>query len=247
MAEIKKSSIEGNKADAIRINKYLSESGVCSRREADRLIEGGLVTINGKKATLGSKVQKGDLVYVNQKKVNLCEELELIAFNKPVGVECTSDRTDDKNIIDYIGYDKRIYPVGRLDQASEGLILLTNDGHMTNELLRAANYHEKEYVVKVNKKITDDFIVKMSSGVPILDTVTRKCKVTKVDDYTFKIILTQGLNRQIRRMCDTLGYKAVKLKRIRIMNIELGNLKVGQYRKLTKKEIDTLYKNLKIR
>lgn len=247
MSDLRKSSIEGKKSEAIRINKYLSESGVCSRREADRLIESGKVRINNEVATVGSKVLQGDVVYVNQKKVTICEELELIAFNKPVGIECTSDKSDDKNIIDYIGYNKRIYPVGRLDQASEGLILLTNDGHMTNELLRAANYHEKEYVVKVNKKITDDFITKMSSGVAILDTVTRKCKVTKISDYTFKIILTQGLNRQIRRMCEALGYKVIKLKRIRIMNIELGDLKIGQYRKLTKKEIDILYKNLKIR
>lgn len=247
MADRKKSSIEGKRGELIRINKYLSEAGVCSRREADRLVEEGKVRVNGTVALAGTKVASTDTVYVNNKKISICDKLELIAFNKPVGIECTSDKTDDKNIIDYIGYNKRIYPVGRLDQASEGLILLTNDGHMTNELLRAANYHEKEYEVTVNKKITKDFIEKMSNGVKILDTVTRKCYVKQTGEYNFRIILTQGLNRQIRRMCDALGYKVTKLKRIRIMNIKLGNLKVGTYRKLSDEEIDTLYKNLRIR
>lgn len=247
LADRKKSSIEGKRGELIRVNKYLSEAGVCSRREADRYIESGRVKVNGEVAMPGTKVGSADTVYVDNKKISICEKLELIAFNKPVGIECTSDRSDDKNIIDYIGYNKRIYPVGRLDQASEGLILLTNDGHMTNELLRAANYHEKEYEVTVNKKVTEEFVKRMSSGVKILDTVTRKCSVQKTGEYTFKIILTQGLNRQIRRMCETLGYRVTKLKRIRIMNIRLGNLKVGTYRKLTEDEIDILYKNLRIR
>ena len=226
--------------EEIRINKFLSEAGVCSRREADRFIEEGKVLIDGVPAQMGSKVSKDNQVIFCGKLVKKEEKLVLIAFNKPEGIVCTTDRKEPDNIIDYIGYGMRIYPIGRLDKDSEGLILLTNDGDIVNKILRAENHHEKEYQVSVNKEITPEFIKKMSSGVPILDTVTRPCKVKQLDKYSFSIILTQGLNRQIRRMCECLDYRVVSLKRVRIMNIQLGRLKTGNYRNVTEREIEEL-------
>lgn len=224
-------------SEAVRINKFLSEAGVCSRREADRYIEEGKVKIDGVVAQMGSKVTKDNVVTFFDKPVKKEEKLVLIAFNKPEGIVCTTDHSEPDNIIDYIGYNMRIYPIGRLDKDSEGLILLTNDGNIVNKILRAENNHEKEYIVTVNKEITMDFTKKMSSGVAILDTVTKPCRVTQIDRYTFNIVLTQGLNRQIRRMCEALGYRVVKLRRVRIMNILLGRLKSGDYRNVTEREI----------
>lgn len=226
--------------DEIRINKFLSEAGVCSRREADRYIEEGKVKIDGVKAQMGSKVTKDSRVTFMDKPVKKEEKLVLIAFNKPEGIVCTTDHNEPDNIIDYLNYGMRIYPIGRLDKDSEGLILLTNDGNIVNKILRAENHHEKEYIVSVNKEVSLDFIKKMSSGIPILDTVTNPCKVSQVDKYTFQIILTQGLNRQIRRMCEYLGYRVVSLQRIRIMNIKLGRLKTGDFRNVTEKEIEEM-------
>ena len=222
--------------DGIRINKFLSEAGVCSRREADRALEAGQIRIGDRVAVLGDRVLEHDTVYYKGKPVHREEERILIAFHKPRGVVCTTSKKEGVNIVDYIGYPKRIYPVGRLDKDSTGLILLTNDGDIVNKMMRSGNRHEKEYVVTVNRDITDDFIMQMSKGVPILDTVTRSCKVWKTDEREFRIILTQGLNRQIRRMCEALGYKVKTLKRLRIMNISLGNLKEGAYRDVTDEE-----------
>ena len=237
----------------VRINKYLSQAGVCSRREADRIIEEGKVTVNGSIATLGTKVSDGDEVKVEGIPVKNAEQEVLIALNKPVGIECTTDLKNKDNIISFLNYTARVFMVGRLDKNSEGLILLTNNGELSDKLMRAANYHEKEYVVTVDKKITPEFIKGMASGVPIvdeehgLDTVTRKCKVEKMGSNTFKIVLTQGLNRQIRRMCKYFDYNVVKLKRIRIMNIQLGNLPIGKYREVTNEEISILKKSLDIK
>ena len=221
-----------------RINKYLSEVGYCSRRAADKLIEEGRVTINGKVPEMGTKVGSTDLVAVDGKQIGEPQDdFVYIALNKPVGIVCTTDTSVEKNnIIDFIKHPKRIFPIGRLDKPSEGLIFLTNDGDMVNKILRARNNHQKEYMVTVNKPVTRDFILKMANGVPILDTVTRKCKVEKVGVFEFKIILTQGLNRQIRRMCEYLGYRVTKLKRIRIMNIKL-DLPTGKWRYFTKEEL----------
>jgi len=231
--------------DEVRINKYLSEAGVCSRREADRYIMEGKVKIDGVVAEIGSKVKPGSVVTFCGKPVKKEEKLVLIAFNKPVGVVCTTDPREPDNIIDYIGYPIRIFPIGRLDKDSEGLILLTNDGNIVNKILRAEYQHEKEYIVMVNKEINAEFIKAMSSGVPILGTVTNPCKVRQIDKYTFNIILTQGLNRQIRRMCEYLGYRVISLRRIRIMNIQLGRLKTGAYRNVTDKEIEELVRHFK--
>jgi 23S rRNA pseudouridine2604 synthase len=224
-----------------RINKFLSEAGYCSRRAADKLVEQGRVTINGKVPEMGTKVQPGDSVEVDGKKItNENTDFVYLALNKPVGIVCTTDnRVEKDNIIDFINYPERIFPIGRLDKPSEGLILLTNDGDIVNKILRARNNHEKEYIVQVNRTITQDFIDRMGSGVPILDTVTRKCRVEQLNKNTFKIVLTQGLNRQIRRMCEYLGYDVVKLKRTRIMNIQLDT-EVGQWRYLTEKELERL-------
>lgn len=229
--------------EQIRLNKFLSDAGYCSRREADRLVEQGVVKVNGKTAVMGQKVTINDSIMVKGKNISREEEQILIALNKPVGIECTTDLNTPDNIVDFINFDKRIYPIGRLDKNSQGLILLTNDGSIVNNILKGSNYHEKEYVVTVDKPVTDDFIKKMSTGVRILDQVTRPCKVTKVKKNVFNIVLTQGLNRQIRRMCGELGYNVQKLKRIRIMNIELGNLPVGQYRKVTDSELKELMRN----
>lgn len=228
--------------EEIRLNKFLSDSGYCSRREADRLIDGGKVTVNHEIAVMGQKVTLKDIVKVNGQIISREEEQIVIAFNKPVGVECTTDAGNPDNIVDYIGYHKRIYPIGRLDKNSQGLILLTNDGSLVNHILKASNYHEKEYVVTVDKPIDNEFVQKMSSGVEILNQVTRPCKVTRVNKHTFHIVLTQGLNRQIRRMCEVLGYKVQKLKRIRIMNIYLGNLPRGAYRDVTDEELAQITK-----
>jgi len=227
----------------VRINKYLSEAGVCSRREADRLIEAGKVMIDGKLAITGSKVTDAQVVKVNGITVTKEEELILLAFNKPVGVVCTTtDKQGKNNIVDYIGFEKRIYPVGRLDKESQGLILMTNDGEMMNKILKSVNGHEKEYVVEVNKPITEEFIDKMSNGIYLeeLDRKTDKCFVKKEDKFSFRIILTQGLNRQIRRMSQSLGYQVTRLERIRIMNINLANLTLGQYRNVTEEEYKKL-------
>ena len=221
-----------------RINKYLSEVGYCSRRAADKLINEGRVTINGVVPEMGTKITASDEVHVDGELISEPKEKPVyLAFNKPVGIVCTTDTKVEKdNIIDYINYPKRIFPIGRLDKPSEGLIFLTNDGDIVNKILRARNNHEKEYLVTVNKPITNNFIQKMSNGVPILDTVTRKCKVEQIAKNKFKIILTQGLNRQIRRMCEFLDYKVVKLKRTRIMNVSLDT-QVGKWRNLTDSEI----------
>ncbi len=230
--------------DVIRINKFLSEAGVCSRREADRYIEEGKVKIDGVLAQMGSKVGQDSVVTFCGKPVKKEEKLVLIAFNKPVGIVCTTDSNEPDNIIDYISYGMRIFPIGRLDKESEGLILLTNDGNIVNKILRAENHHEKEYIVTVNKEINADFIKKMSGGIPILDKVTNPCKVIQIDRFTFTIVLTQGLNRQIRRMCEYCGYKVTNLKRVRIMDIQLGRLKPGDYRNVTEKEIEALNKQI---
>ena len=229
--------------EEIRLNKFLSDAGFCSRKQADRLIEEGHVKVNNETALMGQKVTLLDKVTVDGKEVSREEEQIVIAFNKPVGVECTTDKNNPDNIVDYISYKKRIYPIGRLDKNSQGLILLTNDGALVNNILKASNYHEKEYVVTVDKPITEEFIKQMSKGVKILDQVTRPCVVKKVNKHTFNIILTQGLNRQIRRMCETLGFKVQKLKRVRIMGVHLDNLPIGNYRNLTNSELDSLKKN----
>ena len=231
----------------MRINKYLSEAGVCSRREADRLIEEGRVTINGILALLGSTVSEGDEVRLDDKLIMGSAKKVLIAFNKPRGIVCTTadPKSKDVNIVEYINYPERIFPVGRLDKDSEGLILLSNDGDLANKIMKARNYHEKEYEVEVDKPFDDEFLKNMSEGVPILDTVTRKCKLRRTGKISFNIILTQGLNRQIRRMCEYFGYRVMKLKRIRIMNIKLGNLKSGTYRNVTEEEYNELIKGLR--
>lgn len=224
-----------------RINKYLSEVGYCSRRAADKLLEEGRIKINGQIPELGTKVSDDDVVEVDGKPIRESEDKPIyIAFNKPVGIVCTTDtKREIDNIIEYINHPKRIFPIGRLDKPSEGLILLTNDGDIVNKILRGKNNHEKEYLVRVDKPLNSKFLEKMRNGVPILDTVTKKCEVERIDDMTFRIVLTQGLNRQIRRMCEFLGYEVIKLKRIRIMNIKL-DLPVGKWRDLSDDELSAL-------
>ena len=227
----------------VRINKYLSAAGFCSRREADRLVEAGRVSIDGRVAGMGDKVSDGQKVQVDNKDISVEEEKILLAFNKPAGIVCTTtDSQGANNIVDYIGYNKRIYPIGRLDKDSHGLILMTNNGEIMDKILRSANGHEKEYIVEVNKDIDDEFVKNMSKGVYLeeLERTTLPCRVYKDGKRKFRIILTQGLNRQIRRMCDNLGYRVVDLKRIRIMNIVLGDLKEGSYRNGTDKEYSRL-------
>lgn len=225
----------------IRINKYLTEAGYCSRRAADKLIGEGRVTINGKVPELGTKIEAGDKVHVDGQEIRPPkQEFVYLALNKPVGIVCTTDTEKEKdNIIDFVNYPVRIFPIGRLDKPSEGLIFLTNDGDIVNKILRARNNHEKEYLVTVNKPVTREFIRKMSAGVPILDTVTRECFVEQTGRFSFRIILTQGLNRQIRRMCEYLEYRVTKLKRVRIMNVTLDT-PVGKWRHLTRKELRDL-------
>ena len=227
--------------EPIRLNKYFSEIGFCSRRAADKLIDQERVLINNKTAIVGQKVNRDDIIKVDGESLNTKKERQVyLAFNKPIGIVCTTDtRVEKDNIIDFINYPSRIYPIGRLDKPSEGLIFLTNDGDIVNKILRARNNHEKEYLVTVNKPVTDDFISKMRKGIPILDTITRKCFVKQTHKKQFKIILTQGLNRQIRRMCEYLDYKVIKLIRTRIMNVNL-DLDTGKYRELTSKEIESI-------
>lgn len=223
-----------------RINKYIAETGFCSRREADKLIEQNRVTINGKIPEMGTKVAPGDEVCVDGKLISGQKEKNIyLAFHKPVGIECTTNQKVKGNIIDYINYPTRIFPIGRLDKDSEGLILMTDDGDIVNKILRSRNNHGKEYIVTVNKPITERFIKRMAGGIPILDTVTKKCEVEQISKYVFRIILTQGLNRQIRRMCEYLGYEVTALKRIRVLNISL-DVPVGKYRHLTEKELKEL-------
>ncbi|MBY7948421.1 23S rRNA pseudouridine(2604) synthase RluF [Vibrio fluvialis] len=220
-----------------RLNKYISETGFCSRREADKLIEQGRVTINGQLPEMGTKVTDNDEVCIDDKPVRSKEKPVYIALNKPTGITCTTERDIPGNIVDFIGHHKRIFPIGRLDKPSDGLIFLTNDGDIVNKILRAGNNHEKEYVVRVDKPVTPDFIKQMSSGVNILDTVTLPCKVTQETKFSFRIVLTQGLNRQIRRMCEALGYEVFKLRRVRIMNISLDGIPNGKWRYLTDVEV----------
>ena len=232
----------------MRINKYLSAQGVCSRREADRLLEAGRITVDGVTAMCGQQVDDNSVICIDGSRISDEKPQDvLMAFNKPRGIVCTTtDNQGKNNIVDYIGYDKRIYPVGRLDKESDGLILLTNNGEITDKILRSVNGHEKEYVVKVNKKITDTFLKSMADGVYLkeLNVTTKPCSISRINNYTFRIILTQGLNRQIRRMCQESGYKVESLTRVRIMNIELGGLKIGEYRIIEGKEKAMLYESL---
>ncbi|WP_299839782.1 23S rRNA pseudouridine(2604) synthase RluF [uncultured Tenacibaculum sp.] len=229
-----------NNNESINLNKFISSTGICSRREAEKLIVAGRVTINGKPTQLGNRVFEGDIVKIDGKPLKAKPKTIYIALNKPVGIVCTTDSKEKKNIVRFVGHPQRLFPIGRLDKPSEGLIFLTNDGDIVNKILRAGNNHEKEYIVSVDKEITERFITRMGNGIPILGTVTKKCKVTKLSSNTFKIILTQGLNRQIRRMCEYLGYEVTKLKRTRIMNVELGSLKTGEWRELSSHEMDKI-------
>lgn len=228
--------------NSVNLNKYISSTGICSRREAEKLIIEGKVTINGKPTQLGNRVFEGDIVKINGQPLIAKPKTLYIAFNKPIGIVSTTDSKERKNIIKYINHPDRLFPIGRLDKPSEGLIFLTNDGDIVNKILRAGNNHEKEYVVTVNKHISKEFIEKMSNGIPILGTITKKCKVKLINDYTFNIVLTQGLNRQIRRMCEYLDFEVTKLKRTRIMNVSLGNLKTGEWRELSSFEMDQINK-----
>ena len=227
-----------------RLNKYISESGICSRREADRYIEQGNVFLNGKRATIGDQVKTGDLVKVNGQLIEPreAEDLVFIALNKPVGIVSTTEDSERDNIVDFVNHSKRVFPIGRLDKDSQGLIFLTNHGDLVNKILRAGNDHEKEYLVTVDKPVTDDFIRGMGAGVPILGTVTKKCKVKKEAPFVFRITLIQGLNRQIRRMCEHFGYEVTKLERTRIMNVGLSGLPLGEWRDLTDDELIDLFK-----
>lgn len=227
-------------SEELRLNKFISEKGLCSRREADKLIEAGKVTVNGIKAVLGMKIQPEDEVFLDGKLLSEKKELVYIALNKPAGITCTTEKKVKGNIVDFLNYPERVFPVGRLDKDSQGLIFLTNDGDIVNKILRAGNNHEKEYIVTVDSPVTDSFLHAMSSGVKILDTVTKPCIVKKQSKYVFKIILTQGLNRQIRRMCSALGKNVVKLERVRIMNVILGDLPLGKWRYLSKQELQTI-------
>ncbi|WP_252504855.1 23S rRNA pseudouridine(2604) synthase RluF [Sporosarcina sp. Marseille-Q4943] len=228
----------------MRINKYLSEAGIVSRRGADKWIEDGRVTINGQPAELGSRVETGDEVRVDGKPVKTEEQLVYIALNKPVGITSTTERHIEGNVVDFVNHPLRIFHIGRLDKDSDGLLLLTNDGDIVNEILREEHGHEKEYIVTVDRPITKEFIKNMESGVKILDTITKPCKVKQLGPCKFNITLTQGLNRQIRRMCSALGYNVRRLQRTRIMNIQLGNLPIGQWRDLTEKELKEMYRML---
>lgn len=232
-------------SESISLNKFISSTGVCSRREADKWIAAGRVKINGQVAQKGNRVEEGDQVTIDGKLLKSQPKSVYLAFNKPPGVTSTTDQRDKDNIIDFINYRERIFPIGRLDKASSGLILLTNDGDIVNQILREENEHEKEYIVTVDRPVTNKFLHAMRNGVPILGTVTKNCEVEKIRKNAFRIILTQGLNRQIRRMCEYLNYRVLTLKRIRIINIELGNLKVGQWRYLDDKELRALKKHLK--
>ena len=230
--------------ESISLNKYISQTGICSRREADTWIESGRVKINGKIARKGNRVEADDQVIVDDKPIGALPKWEYLVINKPLGITSTTDLKDPDNIIDFVNHPERIFPVGRLDKASTGLLILTNDGDIVNKILREENNHEKEYLVRVDKPITPSFMEKMAAGVPILGTVTKKCELNQQTKYTFRIILTQGLNRQIRRMCNFLGYKVYALKRTRIMHIRLRELQEGSIRKLKQEELDILFKSL---
>lgn len=234
--------MENANQNSINLNKYISSTGICSRREAEKLIIDGKVTINGKPTQLGNRVFDGDIVKINGQLLKSKPKTLYIAYNKPVGIVCTTDSKERNNIVRAINHSERLFPIGRLDKPSQGLIFLTNDGDIVNKILRAGNNHEKEYIVTVNKPITQEFLQKMSNGIPILGTITKKCYVEKLNDFTFKIILTQGLNRQIRRMCEYLDFEVTKLKRTRIMNVSLGNLNSGEWRELTSVEMDQINK-----
>lgn len=231
--------------EPVRLNKYLSDAGVCSRRKADRYVEEGRITVDGKAAVMGQKVTPSQKICLDGKEIMASRKRIILAVNKPRGIVCTTEKREKDNIVDFIGYPERIYPMGRLDKDSEGLILMTNDGELMDQILRARNYHEKEYIVRVNRPVTMDFLNQMRSGVPILDTVTRPCKVEKIGPYMFKIVLTQGLNRQIRRMCEALDYRVRWLKRVRIMNINLGQLPTGEYREIKGSELEELERMLR--
>ena len=224
----------------MRLNKFLSETGLCSRREADQWIEAGRVSVNGTVAQLGTQVIEGDAVLLDGKPLGTKPQRVYLALNKPIGIECTTDRSVPDNIVDFVRHSERVFPIGRLDKDSEGLILLTNDGDIVNRVLRAEHEHEKEYIVSVDRPLTPEFLEGMASGVPILDTVTNPCRVTQVGRNTFRIVLTQGLNRQIRRMCEHFDYTVRRLQRVRIMHIQLGNLPVGKWRNLTAAEVRPL-------
>lgn len=236
--------------EEVRLNKYISDAGVCSRREADRLIASGIVLVDGRKAECGMKIRRGQKVQVGKKVISGRDEMVVLAVYKPAGIICTEDRRVRNNIVSFLKYPVRVTYAGRLDKDSEGLLLMTNNGELIDQMMRARNMHEKEYKVTVTKEITDDFIRRMSEGVHIqdeekkLDAVTRPCVVKKEGKYTFRIILTQGLNRQIRRMCEALGFRVRTLKRVRIMNIELGQLRPGEYRRLTDTELNELHRML---
>ncbi len=232
--------------EGVRINKFLSEAGVCSRREADRRIKAQEVTIDGRTAVEGDRVCRGQMVCVNGKEIRKEEEMILLAMNKPVGIVCTTQKREKNNVVDYLNYPKRVYPVGRLDKESEGLLLLTNNGDIVNKMMRAGNRHEKEYIVTVDRPVSDFLLRGLRGGVPLveLQTTTRKCMVEIISGHYFRIVLTQGLNRQIRRMCEYFGYRVEKLVRVRIMNIELGDLKPGEYREITKEEYEKLQRML---
>ncbi len=251
MADLTKDLIKATENnEPVRLNKYLSDAGFCSRREADRLIEAGKVFVDGKPALMGQKVSMEQSITVDGKEIKTNNRLILLAYNKPLGVECTTAKDNPDNIIDKIGYPERIYPIGRLDKNSTGLILLTNGGELVNQILKGSNYHEKEYIVKVNHPITKEFIHQLQQGVEIeledgkKRAKTRECKADRLDEYTFSIVLTQGLNRQIRRMCKALGYEVIALNRVRILNIKLGELPLGKYRNLTEEELESLLKLL---
>lgn len=233
------------KKGSVRLNKYLSESGVCSRREADRIIGEGRVAVDGSTARTGMRVTPGQDVRVDGKAVSRQEEMIVLALNKPAGIVCTEEKREKNSIIRFLDYPVRVTYVGRLDKDSRGLLLMTNNGDIINKIMRAGNCHEKEYRVKVDRPVTEEFLHQMAQGVPILDTVTRPCQVRKTGKYSFSIVLTQGLNRQIRRMCEALGYQVRDLVRVRIMNIELGNLKEGECRKLKDEELNLLYEMIK--
>lgn len=233
------------KTEPVRLNKYLSEAGVCSRREADRLIASGRVTVDGRPGETGMKVWPGQKVCIGKKVVSRQEEMVVLAVNKPVGIVCTEERRERNSIIRYLDYPVRITYIGRLDKDSRGLLLMTNNGDIINQIMRSANRHEKEYKVTVDREVTRDFLDRMAAGVPILDTVTRPCQVQKIGKYTFSIILTQGMNRQIRRMCEALGYQVKDLVRTRILNIRLGNLKEGEHRQVTDEELNELYEQIR--
>lgn len=232
--------MENPNEGTLSLNKFISQTGVCSRREADELIEEGRVTLNGVVAIKGNRAGENDVVLVDGKPLGEAPKRVYIALNKPVGIVCTTDAREPRNIIKHIGYPERLFPIGRLDKLSEGLIFLTNDGDIVNKILRAGNAHEKEYIVRVDQPINEKFIQRMSVGVPILNTRTKPCTVVQIDEYRFKIILIQGLNRQIRRMCEFFGYEVKALKRIRIMHINVDNMKPGEWRELKKKEVQEL-------